>query len=208
MVRTRRPGLTAGLTRGRERIRPPEDLTTLGVQGSDTATDAKLATGDANIDRPIVVDRRAGNSVAILPLLDGGLPHHLASLGIQGYDIGVELAEKHHPLTQRHATVYPAAADGTDLLIDARPVLPEELTGLGIHRKGVVVARDHVHDAILDERRGLVRVLAAVRGSFESDHPGALEVLDVGGIDLLQRRIALIGQVTAIRHPVLAYRAP
>src|SRR5215813_15538102 len=160
MVGTRWPGLTAGLTRGRERIRPPEDLTTLGVQGSDTATDAKLATGDANIDRPIVVDRRAGNSVAILPLLDRGLPHHFTSLGIQGHDVGVELAEKHHPLAQRDAAVDPAAADGADLLIDARPVLPEELPGLGVDRKGVIIARDHVHDAVLDERRALVRVLA------------------------------------------------
>src|SRR4030095_296166 len=188
-------------------IRPPEDLATLGVQGSNTATDAKLATGDADVDHPVVVDRCAGNGVAIPPLREGGLPHYLASLGIQSHDIGIELTEKHHTLAQRYAAVHPAAADGINLLIDARPVLPEELTGLGVHRKGVIVARDHVHDAVLDERCGLVRVLATEPRAFEADHPGALEVLDVGSIDLLQRRIALIGQVTAVRHPVLAYRA-
>src|SRR4029450_6587326 len=117
MVGARRPGLAAGLTRGGERIRPPENLATLGVQGRDTAAHTILATGDADIDHPVVVDRRAGNGIAILPLLDRGLPHHLAVLAIKSHDIGVELAEKHHALAQRYAAVDPAAADGINLLI-------------------------------------------------------------------------------------------
>src|SRR5262245_44882753 len=156
MVGARWPGLAARLPGGGERIRPPEDLATLGVQGSNAATDAKLTTGDADIEHPVVVDRCAGNGVAILPLLDRGLPHHRTSLGIQGHDIGIELAEKHHSLTQRYATVDPAAADGRDLLVNARPVLPEDLTGLSVHRKGVIVARNQVDVAMLDDRRDLM----------------------------------------------------
>src|SRR4029453_3151582 len=55
MVGARGQGLAARLTRGGERIRPPEDLSTLGVQSSNAATDAKLTTGDADIEHPVVV---------------------------------------------------------------------------------------------------------------------------------------------------------
>ena len=80
-------------------------------------------------------------------------------------------------------------------------------TGLGIEREDVVVAGADVHDAVFDERRRLVRIFAAEPGAFEAGHPGSLELLDVGGVDLLQRRIALVGHVAAVGDPVLADRA-
>jgi hypothetical protein len=38
----------------------------------------------------------------------------------------------------------------------------------------------------------------------EAGHPGSLELLHVRGVDLLQRGVPLIGQVTAVGDPILA----
>src|SRR5262249_40107134 len=44
-------------------------------------------------------------------------------------------------------------------------------------------------------------------GAFETGHPAPFELLDIGGVDLLQRRVTLIGHVAAVGHPVLPDRA-
>src|SRR6266496_1761137 len=70
----------------------------------------------------------------------------------------------------------------------------------------IVVAGDDVHDAVLHKRGCLQRVFAAEAGPLEAGHPRPFELLDVGGVDLLERGIALVGQVSAVRHPVHADR--
>src|SRR5207244_3765488 len=105
------------------------------------------------------------------------------------HDIGIELAEKQQPFAHRQTTIVPAAANSRDLLVDARPALPQNLAGFGIEREDVVVAGDDIHDAVLDERRRLERVLAGKAGALEPRHPSALELLSVARVDLLQRRI-------------------
>ena len=110
-----------------QRVPAPQDLAGLGVERGQAAAHAELAAGDAAVDDAVVVERGAGDAVAVLPLLDRRLPHHLAGLHVEGDDIGVELAEEHHALAHGEAAIDPAAAHGRDLLVDARPVLPEDL---------------------------------------------------------------------------------
>src|SRR6516164_10880077 len=123
---------------------------------------------------------------------------------MSSHHIGVELAYEQHSLAHRQPAVQPAAADGRDLLADAGPMLPQDLTGLGIEREDIVVAGADVHDAVFDERGRLERVFTAKPGALEAGHPGSLELLDVGGVDLLQRRIALVGQIAEVGDPILA----
>src|SRR5438132_11521872 len=193
MVGAGRPGLAATLPRPGQRVPAPLDLAGLGVQRGDAPTHAELAARDAAVHEALVVEWRARDGVAVLPLLDGRLPLHLAGLHVQRDDVRVELTEVEQPLAHGETAVDPAAAHGGDLLVDPGPVLPEDLARLGVQREDVVVARDHVHDPVLDEVRGLERVLAADAGALQARHPGALELLDVRGVDLGQRRIALVG---------------
>jgi hypothetical protein len=51
------------------------------------------------------------------------------------------------------------------------------------------------------------RIFAAVAGAFEARHPLAFELLYIARVDLLQRRVALVGQIAAVGHPILADRA-
>ena len=85
-------------------------------------------------------------------------------------------------------------------------MLPQDLAALGIEREDIIVAGNHIHDAVFDEWSRLERIFATKPGSFEAGHPGSLELLDVTGVDLLQRRIALVGHVAAVGNPVLACR--
>src|SRR6267143_1809771 len=208
MVRAGGPGLAATLPRPGQRVPAPLDLAALGVQCGDAPTHAEFAARDAAVHETVVVERRAGDGVAVLPLLDRRLPGHLAGLHVERDDVRVELTEVEQPLAHGESTVDPPAAYGGDLLVDAGPVLPEDLARLGVQREDIVVARDHVHDPVLDEGRGLERVLAADAGALQARHPGALELLDVAGVDLGQRRVALVGEVAAVGDPVLAHRAP
>src|SRR5262249_59794089 len=93
--------------------------------------------------------------------------------------IRVELGDKQHTLAHRQTAVEPAAADRRNRLADLRPVLPQDLTGLGIEREDVVVPGADIHDAVFDQRRRLVRIFAAEPGAFEAGHPGSLLLLDL-----------------------------
>src|SRR2546425_4604328 len=208
MVGAGRPGLAATLPRPGQRVPAPLDLAGPGVQRGDAPTHAELAARDAAVHEAVVVERRAGDGVAVLPLLDGRPPRHLAGLHVQRDDVRVELTEVEQPLAHGETAVDPPATHGGDLLVDAGPVLPQDLARLGVQREDVVVARDHVHDSVLDEGRGLERVLAADARALQARHPGALELLDVRGVDLGQGRIPLVGEVAAVGDPVLAHRAP
>jgi hypothetical protein len=90
-----------------------------------------------------------------VPVLYRRPPHLLAGLNVERDDIGVQLTEEQHPLAHPQSTVEPAAAYRRDLLADAGPVFPKDLAGLGIEREDIVVAGNHVHDAVFDERRRL-----------------------------------------------------
>src|ERR1700746_1034950 len=69
------------------------------------------------------------------------------------------------------------------------------------------MAGTDIHDPVFDERRRLERIFAAKPGAFEAGHPGSFELLDGRRVDLLQRRIALIGHVATVGNPVFADRA-
>ena len=180
-----RPGVTAKLARSRHRKPSPQNGAGLRVQGGEATPHTILASSDAAINNTVVVEGSAGDGVAVLPLLDGGLPRHLTRLHVQRHDVGVELTEKEQSLAHCQTTIHPAAAEGRDLLVDIGPVFPENRAGLGIEGEDIVVARDDVHDAVLDQRRCLQGVLGTEPGAFETGHPSSFELRDIGGVNLI-----------------------
>src|SRR5580704_17048798 len=206
MIGTGWPSVAADLARSRERMPTPQDLSGLAVERRQPAAHSKFPARVAAVDDAVVVKRRAGYPVAVVPVLNRRLPHLFAGLDVERDDIGVQLAEEQRPLAHRQAPVEPTAAYGRDLLVDARPPLPLDFAGLRVKRENVVVAGYHVHDPVFDERRRLRRVLASKPGAFETGHPGTLELLDGGRVDLLQRGVAIIGQVAAVGDPILGDR--
>jgi hypothetical protein len=206
MIGACRPGVAADLARAGEGVPTPQDVAGFGIESRQPASYAEFPSGVAAVDDPLIIKRRARYAVPVVPILDRRFPHLLAGLDVESNEIGVELAEEQHSFTHSQAAVEPATAYRRDLLVDSRPALPKHFPRLCVEREHVVIAGDHVHDPVLDERRRLARVFPAGPGALEAGHPGSLELLDVVGVNLLQRRIALVGQVSPVRHPVLADR--
>src|SRR6266478_9548972 len=184
MVGAGRPSIATELARLWQCIGAPQDGAGLGIEGGEAPAYPVLPTGDAAVDDAVVIEGRTGDGVAVLILLNGRLPHHLARLHVQRHDAGVELAEKQQPLTHGQTAVGPAAAERT-LPRDSGPVLPEDFSSLGIEREDVVVAWYDVDDAILHKRRCLEGVFGIEPRAFEAGHPGPFELLNVEGVNLL-----------------------
>jgi len=199
-----RPTVGADFARSRQRVGPPKDLAGLSVESGQPSAYAELSPSNAAVYDAVVIEWSTGDAIAIAPIFDCCLPHLLASLDIEGNNIGIELAQENFALAHRQPAVQPAAANCGDRLLDARPALPQGLASLRIQREHVIVTGDDIHDAVLHQRRRFGRILAAHPRPLQTGHPGALQLLHIVGINLFQRRITLVGQVAAIGDPVLA----
>ena len=121
-------------------------------------------------------------------------PHHFAGVFVQGHQLGVEGAEEHQIAIQRHATVDHVAAR-TDVIGQARIVLPEFLAGARIHREHPRVGPGEVHHPVLDHR---LRLLAALFLATEGEGPDRAQVLDVVHVQRVEGAVALALHAQAV----------
>jgi hypothetical protein len=75
----------------------PELLARFGVERCELATGFAVAAGNTRIDDTVVVKRRSGDGVAILPFSDKRPPQHLAGPCIERNECAVELADEDLP---------------------------------------------------------------------------------------------------------------
>src|SRR6516162_5100924 len=121
MIGARRPAVTADVSGRRQCVPSPQDFAGLGVERRQSPAHAILTTGDPAINDAVIIERGAGDPVAVLPDFDWRLPHLLPGLDVERHYIGVELPEKQHTLAHRQSAIVPAAANARELLVDPRP---------------------------------------------------------------------------------------
>ena len=126
-------------------------------------------------------------------------PDHLAGVLVQRHELGVEGAEEHQVAVQRDATVDHVAA-GTDVIGQARIVLPEFLAGARIHGEHPRVGAGHVHHAVLDHR---LRLLTALLFTAEGEGPDRPQLLHVADVEDIQRAVALTLNAQAVGDDLL-----
>jgi hypothetical protein len=135
----------------RNGIEIPDLLARVGVIGAHESADAVFATIGA--DQHLVLDHSRSHRLAVAQLGIGnvGSPHHLAVLGIQSDQLGVERGEIDLVVENLDAAIVRPAAEGRD-----RPhlviVVPELLAGLGIKRVDMAERGRDEHYAIDDDR--------------------------------------------------------
>ena len=189
------PGFATGLAGGGDGVRHPFDGAGLGVQGRDVTTNAVFAARGADHDLALGDQRRHGQVITIFPIVDGGLPHFLAGLGIErdheaigGGDVDI-------------VAVKGGAAIGRmeleQFLRNLALVTPDQVTGLGVERDRLVLRRGNEHDAVIDHRRRLMAL-----GDIGREGPGRRQVLDVAGVDLGQWAEAPAFVIAAVHEPV------
>ena len=140
LLAVRGPRLGARLARRRDRVGAPHAVAGLRVHRLEEAARAEVGADDADVDLPVEEERRAGDRLALLPLHELARPDDGSRLLVERAHLAVELAEVDAAVAERDAAVQPAAADGRDLLVEVRLVLPEDLAAVDRDGEDVVVA--------------------------------------------------------------------
>ena len=95
------------------------------------------------------------------------------------------------------------AAARSDALAFVMGVHPQQLAGAGIQADHVAAEAGGAIDAAFHhQRRGLVVGVQARAQGVGAEAPGQFQLVEVGGIDLVQRRIAGAGQIIGVMQPV------
>src|SRR5581483_3134061 len=176
LLRPGRPGLAARLVRSGRRVPAPEKLAARRVDRLQERARRVLGPDDADVDLPVGVGGRGGDRLAELPLHELLAPDDLPGALVERDHLAVELPEIDAAVADRDAAVEPAAADGGDRLVDAGGVLLQDLAGGDAHGEA---------------------------GAVEVRPPHALDLRDVRGRQLRQRRVALVAEVAARGRPVV-----
>ncbi len=83
------------------------------------------------------------------------------------------------------------------------PVHPQKLAGGGVQSDHVAACADRgEHDALDHQGGGFQVEFRARTKGVRLETPGHLQIVEVGGVDLIQRRIAVGGQVAGIGAPL------
>ena len=172
----------------------PQHLAVLRIVGLDLADHAEFATGHAGDQLAVDHQRRGGDRITGLVVGHALAPDHLAGVLVQGDQLGVQGAEDHQVVVQRHATVDHVAARA-DVVRQARLVLPQLTARARIDGEHPRVGRGDVHHAVLDHR---LRLLATLLLAAEGHGPHRAQLLDVLLVEDVQRAVALALQAEAI----------
>src|SRR5271154_2830731 len=89
------------------------------------------------------------------------VPHNISSLGIESDHMGVERPEKNFVTENRKPAIHPPATR-TNIARQRMLVHPDRAPGARVERKGAVVLRGGVENAVHHQRRSLQ--LAGSRG--------------------------------------------
>src|SRR5260221_4947944 len=86
MVGAGRPRIATEPSRLWQCIGAPQDGAGLGIEGCESPAYPVLPTADAAADDTVVIERRTGDGVAVLILLNSRFPHHLVRLHVHRDD--------------------------------------------------------------------------------------------------------------------------
>ena len=193
------PGLVTGLSGPRDRVGLPRGLAVFRVEGGDVAADAELAARGADHDLALRDQRRQGEVVTVLVVVDGRVPHHLAGLGIERDHVGIDGADVHAVLPERHAPV--GGMELEQVLRQILLVAPEQVARLGVEREDLLLRGRHEHDAVVDDRWRLVAL-----GHAGRERPDRHELLDVRRGDPVEGTVPPAAIVAPVHQPIVRLR--
>jgi hypothetical protein len=143
----------------------------------------------AQVDHAVVAERRIGPAG-----LGIQREHVIAACHIQDAFVGAV-----GPIADAQAR--PAARSGALALVIG--VHPQHLAGRAVQAHHVApVAGGDIDAALHNQRRGLIVGVQARAQRIGAEAPDHFQLVEVGGVDLVQRRIAGAGKIVGIMKPV------
>ena len=187
-----RPGFAPEFARAGHRMEGPGQRSVVGIVGLDSPPDAAFGAGEAGDDQAIVVERRAGEREAFLPVLRLRLPDDFPGCPVQCDQVCIQLPDEDPVVGKAHTTAGPAATNDIDGLIQVGFVGPQGLAGINTDGEYVVGAGDDIGHALVDDGLGFAGVFLGDARSAQARAPYALELGDVVAVDRRQGRVALV----------------
>src|SRR5207248_4240417 len=189
------PGLVARFAGPRDGEGAPQLLAVIGVVGHNVAAHAVFAARTADENLAVHNERHQCQVLTLLVILYLLVPCHLAALGVERHDVIISGGEVELVLPKPYTAA--RRVQLREVLGDLPLVAPDLVSCLRVEGDDLVLRRCHKHDAVVDERRGLVAFADAGR-----KRPNWHQILDVGGVDLVKWAVALAVIGSAIEHPV------
>jgi hypothetical protein len=187
------PGFVAGLPGSGDTVEAPDLLPGFDVEGGEEIAHAGVAAGGADDDFILDHQRRVGDDVTFGCgwLGDLRVPDDLAGFGVDGEQMRIKGAHEEGVAEDGESAVNPAA---TRVAVSGVGIgqSPEDAAGNRVERVDVVGGLDGVENAVDNQCGGL-----ELFGGLGLPDPLEIEVLDVGGSDLVEQAVAL----AAIRGP-------
>ena len=228
------PGVVAELAGRRNGVEDPEALAGLDVEAADVALRVRLAprrvAGAVRgaDDDDVARDDRAGvqsdlagdridHLVVVLLEIDDAVLSEVADrnagLGVERDELVADgdeedafVAASVRPVRDAASRQRPRRRRGALVFVDA--VHPQQLAGGGVDGDGVAPrSGGRIEHAVDHERR---RLQIEVRPGAEDvglEAPRDLQLAEVGGIDLIERRVARASEVASIGAPLAVGRA-
>ncbi len=180
-------------------VEAPGALASYDVIGVEKAADAVLASGYA-YDQLVLDDQRGHrDAVTFHGVCDLCFPEGPPGAGIEGDEGCVEGSEEDAIAKDGDAAIVAIALKGVDLLLRTL-ILPDLHTGAGVECKDLPGHSRCVHDSIDDDWSGFENRIA-----WHLDGPLGLEVLYVGGCDLVEFGEVVACVIAPVGEPVLGF---
>ncbi len=231
--RAAQPRVVPELTRFRDRVEDPQALARADVERADVALVVPVRLGreplaERGADEHHVLGHDRGRLQADLArdeidvlivvalevdgaaLAEGGDgdagPGVEREQAVGGGDVEDPLLGAVRPVGEAAAGELARRVGGAGPLVLA--VDPEQLTGAGVERDHRAARpRRGVEDAVHHERGPFELVLGPRAQAVGLEAPGHLEVVEVGGVDLVQRGVAAAADVARVGGPLAVARA-
>ena len=209
------PGVVADLSLARDRVERPLERAGDGVVATDVAGRGVVALVDPRRNDQDVLEHRARRrhldhrrgrvDAEILPEIDEAVAaerrNQLAGPGVDR--VGPIAHEVEDALSLGPFPIHQAAVaqpDHVPVVVSGRIERPDLAAGRRVQRHRLEARRGHVHHAVHHDRVHVHRrPLVGVAGLV---FPGALEPVDVAGVNLRQRRILVALRIAAVDRPV------
>src|SRR5262249_48544559 len=183
-------------------VRPPNLFASIEVISSDKTTHAELTATDTGNHFVADHQRRHGNSLALFRIALFHFPQKLTGVGIQSDRRSVELVEEDLAFGVGCPTIdHVAAGNRNGVGVLFRFIFPlDRRTRLGQIQSidDVRERSDQIHRSANHQRRAFVATQNA-----GGECPSDLEVLDVGGGDLVQLTVARERVVLPWQYPLV-----
>ena len=191
------PGFRTRLAFRGHRVGAPHALAGLGVVGVQEPADAGLGAGNADEDLTVHGQRRGGDVIAFLVVIDLGVPTDDSGLGVQRDQVAIHGSVVNHVVQHGHTAIDGRRTDDDHVFGNVGRVGPQRPAGAKIQRRRRAGRLGDVHHAVERQSETSRRSQCGASGKSRL----ASGCADILPVDLIELREALRLVIARVSDP-------